>query len=71
MNIFTIFAGLAVLGISVFMGFVGVKLFLIGGVTAIFGGIAMSVITIMTLALGIVLIGMGWAGVVAHIRKGK
>ena len=70
MNVFTIIAGLAVLGISVFMGFIGAKLFIIGGTTAFFGGIAMAVLTIMVLGLGVVLIGLGWAGVVAQIRKG-
>lgn len=71
MNLFTILSGIAVLGISGFVGYIGVQLFMQGGTTPIFGGIAMSVIAIMSLVLGIVLIGMGWMGVVARIRSGK
>lgn len=71
MNIFTIFAGIAVLAISAFTGYVSVQLFIQGGMTAIFGGVAMGVLTIMTFVLGIVFIGLGWAGIVARIRSGK
>lgn len=71
MNIFTIFAGITVIGISGFIGFIAVQLFIQGGVTPTFGGIAMSVVSIMTLVLGIVLIGLGWAGIVARIRSGR
>lgn len=71
MNIFTIFAGISVLGISGFVGYIAVQLFMQGGVTPTFGGIAMSVVAVMSFVLGIVLIGMGWMGIVAHIRSGK
>lgn len=70
MNIFTILAGLAVLGLSTYMGYIGYNLFVMGGVTPIFGGIAMSVLAIMTLALGIVLIGMGFIGLINRLKKG-
>ena len=71
MNIFTILGGLVVLGISSFVGFVAVTLFMQGGVTPIFGGIALSVVAVMALALSVVLIGMGFAGIIDRIRKGK
>jgi len=71
MNIFTILSGIAIIGISAFMGYIGVKLFALGGVTALFGGVAMWVIAIMALVLGIILIGMGWIGFLARIRSGK
>lgn len=71
MNILTILGGIVVLGISSFVGFVAVNLFMQGGVTPIFGGIALSVVAVMALALGVVLIGMGFAGIIDRIRKGK
>jgi len=71
MNIFTIFGGITVLGIAGFVGYIAVQLFIQGGVTPTFGGIAMSVVSVMSLVLGIVLIGMGWIGIVARIRSGK
>lgn len=70
MNIFTIFAGLAILAIATFTGFVSVGLFMQGGITPIFGGVAMAIIGLMSLVLGIVLIGIGCAGIVERIRKG-
>ena len=71
MNILTILGGLVVLGISSFVGFVAVNLFMQGGVTPIFGGIALSIVAVMALALGVVLIGLGFAGIIDRIRKGK
>jgi len=71
MNFLTIISGVAVLGISGFVGLVAALLFMEGGVTPIFGGIAMSVVAVMTLALGVILIGIGWSGFVAHIRNSK
>lgn len=71
MNVFTIFAGITVIGVSGFIGYVAVQLFIQGGMTPIFGGVAMSVVAVMTLVLGILLIGLGWMGVVAKIRGSK
>jgi len=71
MNVFAILGGLAVLAISVFVGYLGVTLFIQGGVTPIFGGVALSVVAIMAVAIGIILIGLGWMGIVARIRSGK
>ncbi len=71
MNIFTILGGLAVLCISSYVGYIAVTLFIQGGVTPVFGGIAMSVISVMALVLGIVLIGMGFAGIISWLRKGR
>jgi len=71
MNLLTILGGLAVIGLSVFIGFVAVTLFIQGGTTAIFGGIALSIVALMMLVLGVVLIGLGCAAIVARIRSGK
>lgn len=71
MHFLTIIGGLAIIGLSAFIGFISVMLFIEGGVTPIFGGIALAIVALMMLVLGIVLIGMGCAGIVARIRSGK
>ncbi|OJU87745.1 hypothetical protein BGO17_02020 [Candidatus Saccharibacteria bacterium 49-20] len=71
MNLLTIIGGLAVIGLSVFTGFIAITLFIQGGLLSIFGGVALSIVTLMMLVLGIVLIGIGCAGIVARIRSGK
>lgn len=71
MNLLTIIGGLAVIGFSVFTGFVAVTLFIQGGLMPIFGGVALSIVALMMLVLGVVLIGLGCAGIVSRIRSGK
>lgn len=71
MNVFAIFGGLTILAVASFVGYVAVLLFIQGGMTPIFGGVALSVVALMSLVIGFVLIGIGFAGIVARIRGGK
>lgn len=69
MNTVTILGGIFVLAIAGYAGYAAIQLFIEGGTTPLFGGIALSVVAIMSLVIGIALIGMGFAGVVQRLRN--